>query len=73
MIKFLHDCQLTIVTEFDEENDNIVDEKVETFRKGEEIEATVLFVGDKNKYVDLEFSCGVAFCVQRNLFEVISE
>lgn len=73
MIKFLCDCQLTIVTEFDEENDNIVDEKVETFRKGEEVEAVILDADAENKYVDLEFFCGVAFCVQRDLFEVISE
>lgn len=71
MIRFLEDVELTIVTGFDEETDNITDEEVHVFHKGDEVDASIETDNDNPSYCDIEFSIGVAHGVQRSLIEVI--
>ena len=73
MITFNQDTELTIVEGFDEETDNITSESVETFKKGEPVDADI--VSENGEYVDLQFGGGggVAFGVQRSCFTVVNE
>jgi len=73
MIKFKESIELTIVTDFDEETDNIVGEETKVFKAGEVVDADV--VSEDGKYVDLQFGFngGVAFGVQRKSFEVMPD
>jgi len=56
-IAFKNDTTLTVVTEYDEEADNIVDEVQEFFEAGEVFEAT-LIPTDMKEYVDIQFGDG---------------
>ncbi len=71
MITFKQDIQLTVVEEFDEITDNIVDESHPVFKAGEYVDADI--VSQEGNYVDLQFgdTGGVAFNVQRDSFEVL--
>ena len=71
MISFKQDTQLTVVEEFDEATDNIVDESHPTFKAGEYVDAQI--VSEEGNYVDLQFgdTGGVAFGVHRDSFEVL--
>ena len=73
IIKFNQDTELTVVSGFDEELDNITDETVETFKAGELINAEIMDGSDTNsEYVDLEFGDGsIALTVQRSSFEIV--
>jgi hypothetical protein len=72
MITFKNDTELTIITEFDEENDNIAGEETELFKAGEPVDAYIISNG--GEYVDLEFgSGGVALTVQRDCFTIIDK
>jgi hypothetical protein len=69
IIKFTQDTELTIITGYDEENDNITDEITEFFKAGQCGYADI--VSEDGNFVDLEFDHGVAFGVNRDCFEVI--
>ena len=70
-ISFNQDTDLTVVTEFDEETDNIVNEEVMSFKAGEPVDCMIL--GDENEdYIDIEFPKGVAFGVQFDCFTIES-
>ena len=72
MIKFKHDTELAIVTDFDERTDTITGQTVQRFPPNELVDAEIVSVNDDNSnYVDLQFggSGGVAFGVQKDCFE----
>ena len=70
MIRFRSDTTLQVVTEFDEETDNIVDEVEEHFKAGEKAEADIF--SEDGEYADLQFGDGsVAVGVNKDCFEVI--
>ena len=71
MIKFKNDTEICIVTEFDEELDNIVDETHQVFKAGELVAADIIEDTDDG-YVALEFCNGVAFGVEKNCFDLVS-
>ena len=72
MITFKENAELSVVVEFDEEADNIVEEQTEVFLAGEPVDAEI--VDEMGDYVDLQFGDGtVALGVLRSLFEVIDE
>jgi hypothetical protein len=67
MIQFTQDAEITIVDEFNEENDTITQEHPEIFRKNEEIDADVLSYDQDT--ANIEFANGsLALGVPRNLF-----
>jgi len=69
MIKFKNPTEITIVTGFDEENDNITEEQTVVFSPNDEIFADI--ISKDGEYVDLEFKDGVAFGVLRDCFDEI--
>ena len=72
MIKFKQDTELAIVTKFDEDSGDTLEESNETFREGVEIDAEVICYDDDG-YVDIEFGDGsIAFTVEGDSIEVIS-
>ena len=73
MIKFKKETTLTVVNEYDEENDNIVDENEETFKAGELVDGDICD-DDSDGYVNIQFGDGgVAFGVQRKCFTVVKK
>ena len=69
MIKFKRNIELTIVTGYDEESDNITDETTILFLKGEIIDGDV--IDEDGDYCDIEFSNGVAFGVSKTAFKIV--
>ena len=74
MITFKKDTTLTVITDFDESNDNILDESENTFVAGEPVDATIINeeVQKGEAYVDLQFGDGsMALGVLRENFEIL--
>ncbi len=69
MIRFNQDTELTLITDYDEENDNITGEETEVFKAGEPVDAEIIAWINGGEYVDLQFGDGsVALTVQRDCF-----
>jgi len=72
MIRFRENINLTVITEYDEEKDNIVEDSEVLFKAGERVDGDIYF-DDGSDWVDLQFGDGsVANSVERNSFEIIS-
>ena len=71
MIKFKEDTELTVISGYDEETDNITEECQELFKAGENVDADI-YDDDGGKYVNLQFGDGsIVLTVQRNCFEMV--
>ena len=74
MITFKKDTTLTVITDFDETNDNILNELEDIFEEGEKVDATIINeeTHKGEAYVDLQFADGsMALGVLRENFEVL--
>ena len=70
MIRFRTETTLQVITEFDKENDNIVDEVETTFKQGEKVDADIY--SDDGSYVDIRFADGsIATSVLKDDIEVM--
>lgn len=72
MIKFHNTVTLEVIESFDEAEDSVDGNVLETFAANEPVQASI--IDEQNGMCQLEFGDGSqAFCVPRNSFEVISE
>jgi hypothetical protein len=77
MIAFKQDTEITVINEFDEATDNIVDESKELFKAGELVDGEVISTeilpdGKVSDYVDIQFGDGgLAMGVLRSSFDVL--
>lgn len=72
MIAFKQQTTLTIVEEFNEKRDEVVEESTETFKAGERVDADIL--DEDGPFVSLEFgNGGVAFAVERESFDILTD
>jgi len=70
MITFKTDTELTLVTEFDKNFDNISGEETVLFEADELVDGDI--IEEEGDYVTLQFGDGsVAFSVQRDCFNVM--
>ncbi len=72
MIAFKQQTTLTVITGFNEKRDEITEQSEETFQPNERVDAEI--IEEDGPFVTLEFgSGGVAFAVERESFNVLSE
>jgi len=71
-IKFLEDCSMEVVANFDEIRDVIVERSDETFYKGDIVEGDIF--NDEGEYVNFQFGNGsCVFGLKKNLFEIVEK
>ena len=71
MIRFKEETLLTVVSGYDEENDNITDEEEINFAAHADYDAEI-FHEDDTDYVDIQFGDGsIALSVLRSSFEIV--
>jgi len=70
MIRFRTETTLQVVTGFDEETDNVIDEVEQTFKKGEKADGDIF--NEEGDTADIQFADGsVAFGVLKDSFQVV--
>lgn len=72
MITFKQNTTLQIIEEFDEKHDEIIAQSEETFKAGEQVDASI--TTQNGPFCELQFADGcVAFAVERDSFTVLPD